>query len=157
MIMSDSDHPEPPDSEEDKTLLLPNATPSALLRDNAGRIFAQMLGDGARVESEGDSIGPYRLCEMLGEGGFGNVWRAEQTEVVKREVAVKVIKLGMDTAQVLGALRPGAAGAGESGSSEHRHHAGCGRGSEWATVFRHGTGARGHHHELVRIEQRHAV
>lgn len=53
------------------------------------------------VEIAGDHIGSYVLCEVLGKGGFGNVWRAEQTEVVRREVALKVIKLGMDTTQVL--------------------------------------------------------
>ena len=60
----------------------------------------------ARASSESSgraiSIGPYRLCELLGEGGFGNVWHAEQTQVIKREVALKVIKPGMDSAQVLG-------------------------------------------------------
>ncbi len=76
--------------------------PTDIIHANAGRILGHMLGDGITgTEREGDHIGPYRLCEMLGEGGFGNVWRAEQTEVVKREVAVKVVKLGMDTAQVL--------------------------------------------------------
>ncbi|MBE2287620.1 MAG: SUMF1/EgtB/PvdO family nonheme iron enzyme [Prosthecobacter sp.] len=77
-------------------------SPTDLIRANAGRIFGNMLDDNlAGMECEGDSIGPYRLCEIIGEGGFGNVWRAEQTEVVKREVALKVVKLGMDTAQVL--------------------------------------------------------
>ena len=46
-------------------------------------------------------IGPYRLVERLGEGGMGEVWLAEQTEPVERQVALKLIKLGMDTKQVL--------------------------------------------------------
>jgi serine/threonine protein kinase len=47
-------------------------------------------------------IGPYKLREQLGEGGFGLVYAAEQTEPVRRMVALKVIKLGMDTKEVLG-------------------------------------------------------
>lgn len=49
----------------------------------------------------GATIGPYHLVETLGEGGFGVVYRAEQREPVTREVALKVIKLGMDTRQVI--------------------------------------------------------
>ena len=52
-------------------------------------------------EHPGDRIGRYRLCEMLGEGGFGRVWRAEQQEPVQRMVALKIVKLGMDTREVL--------------------------------------------------------
>ncbi|MHC4947788.1 MAG: WD40 repeat domain-containing serine/threonine protein kinase [Planctomycetota bacterium] len=47
-------------------------------------------------------VGPYRVLEILGEGGFGIVYRAEQTEPVRRIVALKVIKPGMDTHDVLG-------------------------------------------------------
>ncbi len=49
----------------------------------------------------GEAIGPYRLLEVLGEGGFGVVWLAEQREPIRRRVALKVIKPGMDTAAVL--------------------------------------------------------
>ncbi|MEE8155545.1 MAG: serine/threonine-protein kinase [Phycisphaerales bacterium] len=49
----------------------------------------------------GDRIGRYKLLEPIGEGGFGTVFMAEQTEPVVRRVAVKVIKLGMDTKQVI--------------------------------------------------------
>lgn len=94
-----------PDSDDqDKTARIEAPSVPKLCRENAGRILGDMLGSGslAGMEKAGDRVGPYQLCEMLGEGGFGNVWRAEQTEVVKREVALKVIKRGMDTAQVLG-------------------------------------------------------
>jgi len=53
------------------------------------------------TEAPGDRIGPYLLAERLGEGGFGIVYRAEQLEPVRREVALKVIKLGMDTREVI--------------------------------------------------------
>jgi eukaryotic-like serine/threonine-protein kinase len=46
-------------------------------------------------------IGAYRLLQRLGEGGMGDVWLAEQTTPVRRQVALKVIKAGMDTAQVV--------------------------------------------------------
>ncbi len=46
-------------------------------------------------------IGPYRLLHALGEGGMGEVWLAEQTAPVRRQVAVKLIKTGMDTVQVV--------------------------------------------------------
>jgi serine/threonine protein kinase len=52
-------------------------------------------------EGPGSRIGPYKLLQKLGEGGMGKVWVAEQTEPVKRRVALKVIKPGMDSRQVL--------------------------------------------------------
>ncbi len=51
--------------------------------------------------SPGRMVGRYKLLQPIGEGGFGSVWMAEQTEPVKRRVALKVIKLGMDTRQVI--------------------------------------------------------
>jgi serine/threonine protein kinase len=47
-------------------------------------------------------IGPYKLLNMLGEGGFGCVYLAEQELPVRRKVALKILKLGMDTKQVIG-------------------------------------------------------
>jgi len=47
------------------------------------------------------SVGPYRLIQLLGEGGMGEVWRAEQTEPFHRTVALKLIKAGMDTKAVV--------------------------------------------------------
>jgi hypothetical protein len=52
-------------------------------------------------EAVGQTLGRYKLLERLGEGGCGVVYVAEQTEPVRRRVALKVIKLGMDTKQVV--------------------------------------------------------
>jgi eukaryotic-like serine/threonine-protein kinase len=53
------------------------------------------------TEKPGDRIGRYKLLEQIGEGGCGVVYMAEQQEPVRRRVALKVIKLGMDTKQVI--------------------------------------------------------
>jgi serine/threonine protein kinase/WD40 repeat protein len=55
----------------------------------------------ARSEAPGTVIGPYKLLEQIGEGGFGLVFMAEQQHPVRRKVAVKVLKPGMDTRQVI--------------------------------------------------------
>ena len=47
------------------------------------------------------TIGPYRLLQLVGEGGMGQVWRSDQTSPVRRQVALKVLKAGMDTAHVM--------------------------------------------------------
>jgi eukaryotic-like serine/threonine-protein kinase len=53
------------------------------------------------IQASFTSIGPYRLIEMVGVGGMGEVWRAEQTEPFHRTVALKLIKAGMDTRAVV--------------------------------------------------------
>src|SRR5204863_3363678 len=53
------------------------------------------------VEKAGDKIGRYKLLQKIGEGGCGIVYMAEQEEPVRRRVALKIIKLGMDTRQVI--------------------------------------------------------
>ena len=52
-------------------------------------------------EKPGDTIGRYKLLQKIGEGGCGVVYMAEQEEPVRRRVALKVIKLGMDTKSVI--------------------------------------------------------
>ncbi len=54
-----------------------------------------------RAEQPGERIGHYRLQQRIGEGGFGTVWMAQQIEPIRRQVALKVVKLGMDTDEVL--------------------------------------------------------
>src|SRR5215831_12065591 len=81
----------------------------ALLRryaESAGPLDRPVGGPGATTaelpaEGPGASIGPYKLLEQIGEGGMGTVWMAQQQEPVKRLVAVKLIKAGMDSRQVI--------------------------------------------------------
>jgi serine/threonine protein kinase/tetratricopeptide (TPR) repeat protein len=57
--------------------------------------------DEPRAEGPGTVIGPYKLLEQIGEGGFGRVFMADQSEPVRRKVALKILKPGMDTRQVI--------------------------------------------------------
>ncbi|MHC4943205.1 MAG: tetratricopeptide repeat protein [Planctomycetota bacterium] len=74
----------------------------ACLRDQG----VASLNDVDRVDEtdlslKGRRIGPYKLIQLIGEGGFGSVYEAEQEEPIRRIVALKIIKLGMDTKKVI--------------------------------------------------------
>ena len=77
-------------------------------------------------EQPGTLIGRYKLLEKIGEGGFGVVYVAEQREPVKRRVALKIIKLGMDTRQVVARFEAERQALALDGPSQHRQGAGCG-------------------------------
>ncbi len=80
----------------DASTLLLARNPAAGSSGLAGRNAAIFEG-GTKPER----VGPYRILEQLGEGGFGIVYRAEQSEPLRREVALKVIKPGMDSRQIV--------------------------------------------------------
>jgi serine/threonine protein kinase len=71
----------------------------------ATRAFTPMAGEEAAAapahEAPGTVIGPYKLLQQIGEGGMGTVFMAEQSEPIQRKVALKIIKAGMDTRQVI--------------------------------------------------------
>jgi WD40 repeat protein/serine/threonine protein kinase len=82
---------------EVEALLLAHERPDSLL--DAHRIPAGTVP--SLAEGPGTKIGPYKLVEQIGEGGFGVVYRAEQQAPIRRHVALKIIKLGMDTKEVI--------------------------------------------------------
>jgi serine/threonine protein kinase/tetratricopeptide (TPR) repeat protein len=59
------------------------------------------LDDSPLAEGPGTKIGRYKLLQLIGEGGFGVVYMAQQEKPIRRRVALKIIKLGMDTKQVI--------------------------------------------------------
>jgi eukaryotic-like serine/threonine-protein kinase len=69
--------------------------------DSPASAFVSSL-DHPISEKPGTMIGPYKLLDQIGEGGFGVVYVAEQERPVRRKVALKIIKPGMDTRQVIG-------------------------------------------------------
>ena len=69
--------------------------------DRAGEFMADPSLEELPGEGVGATVGRYRLLQLIGEGGFGAVFMAEQRRPVQRRVAVKIIKLGMDTKQVI--------------------------------------------------------
>jgi hypothetical protein len=81
------------------------------------------------TEGPGTVIGPYKLLEQIGEGGFGVVFMAEQTQPVRRKVAFKVLKPGMDTRQVVarfeaerqGKVRTKPSGYGDDALQSRQH------------------------------------
>src|SRR5688572_25576682 len=71
--------------------------------DRAGAFLAGRAGDTSDVppDSPQRQIGAYKILQEIGEGGFGTVYMAEQEQPVRRRVALKVIKIGMDTRGVI--------------------------------------------------------
>ena len=94
--------------------------------------------------------GRYTLRQILGEGGMGTVYRADQTEPVKRQVALKVIKIGMDSRTVLARFNARAPGPGADGPPLHRASLRWRHDRRRPTVLRDGTGARRPDHTLLR-------
>jgi serine/threonine protein kinase len=81
-------------------LLQAHAQANSLL-DAPESKFVPTVDEPAPAGFAGTVIGPYKLLEPIGEGGMGTVWMAQQTEPVKRLVALKLIKPGMDSRQVI--------------------------------------------------------
>ena len=86
--------------EQLQRMLLAHDAPQSLL-DRPVMIQTDAVVDPPLTERPGTLIGPYKLLEQIGEGGMGVVYMAEQVEPVRRKVALKIIKPGMDTHQVI--------------------------------------------------------
>lgn len=75
--------------------------PGDVERTAAFELHTSLRSDPLSLEQAGDQIGPFKLLQKLGDGGMGTVWVAEQEKPVKRRVALKLVKAGMDSAEVL--------------------------------------------------------
>jgi serine/threonine protein kinase len=82
-----------------EALLQANVQAEGFLAEPPTRHIATI--DEPVTEHPGTVIGPYKLLEQIGEGGFGVVFMAEQQQPIRRKVALKVVKPGMDTKQVI--------------------------------------------------------
>src|SRR3989449_6427370 len=82
-----------------EVLLHAHAHPGSFLQQPSAAVAATI--DEPIQERPGTVIGPYKLLQQIGEGGMGTVFMAEQTQPVQRKVALKVIKPGMDSRQVI--------------------------------------------------------
>ncbi|MGA2658135.1 MAG: serine/threonine-protein kinase [Verrucomicrobiota bacterium] len=80
---------------------LNGAAGNGLLEEGATQVTPTLLDQTPLTEGPGTVIGRYKLLEQIGEGGFGVVYVAEQQEPIRRQAALKIIKLGMDTRQVV--------------------------------------------------------
>ena len=127
------------------------ATPAAGdLRAEVAGGFGITSGAAAVGVAAGDRIGRYRIIEPIGEGGFGVVYLAEQEEPVRRRVALKIIKLGMDTRAIVARFEaerqalalmdhPNIARVFDGGATD-----------DGPALFRDGAGARHPDHALLR-------
>ena len=103
-------------------------------------------------ERVGSVIGPYKLLQQLGEGGFGIVYMAEQEKPVRRMVAAQDHQAGHGYGPGHRPLRVGAAGPGPDGSPQYRPRARC-RGDRFRpSLLRDGTGQRSADHRVLRQE-----
>ena len=87
-----------------ESLLAAHENPESFLENPAQQILDNAQIDETVVcelERDGNQIGPYKLLQQIGAGGMGVVFMAEQTKPIKRRVALKIIKPGMDTREVI--------------------------------------------------------
>ena len=101
------------------------------------------------TERPGTVIGPYKLLEKIGEGGMGVVYLAEQQEPVARRVALKIIKPGMDTQQVIARFEAERQALAPDGPPQHRQGVRCGHDRQWPAVLRDGIGERHSRHAVL--------
>ena len=92
------------------------------------------------AERPGKVIGSYQLLEQIGDGGFGVVYMAEQTHPVKRKVALKVIKPGMDSKEVIAPLRGRTPSSGDDEPPQHCQDFRRWRHGKRSAVLRDGVG-----------------
>jgi serine/threonine protein kinase len=93
--------PDPAQRQRVEALLAAHHAEGSFLTRPAGANLASTAAYEPLVEEPGSRVGPYKLLQQIGEGGMGTVFMAEQEVPVRRKVALKIIKPGMDSKQVV--------------------------------------------------------
>ena len=124
--------------------------PAAAWSDGSSRSRPGPSNPTVRASGPARSIGPYKLIQEIGEGGMGTVYLAEQTEPVRRTVALKVIKPGMDSRAGHRPVRGRAAGPGPDGPPQHRQGPRRRDHRLRPALLRHGAGPGRADHRLLR-------
>ena len=121
----------------------------------AGDFLKQSIVSRKALNSEtpGDTIGRYKLLERIGEGGCGVVYVAEQVEPVRRRVALKVIKLGMDTKQVVARFEAERQALAMMDHANIAKVLDAGSTDDGPALLRDGAGPGRPHHRVLRPEQ----
>ena len=100
----------------------------------------------------GIEIGPYKLLQQIGEGGMGVVYMAEQSQPVQRKVALKIIKPGMDSRQVIARFEAERQALALMDHPNIAKVLDAGATTTWSAVLRDGAGERRADHEVLRRE-----
>lgn len=117
-------------AELERLLQAEQGRPNKFLNSSSGAGLPTVALEAAISSPPNGSIGPYHLLQHIGSGGMGEVWLAEQKEPVHRRVALKLIKAGMDTREVVARFHserqalalmdhPGIAKVFDAGSTSH--------------------------------------
>ena len=122
------------------------------MENKPGAALAPTINNSAVTEAPGDSIGPYKLLQQIGEGGFGVVYMAEQHKPVRRKVALKIIKPGMDTKEVIARFESERQALALMDHPNVAHVLDAGATASGPAVLRDGVGPRRADHRLLRQE-----
>ena len=140
----------PPCGEQVERLVAAHFRAGELPRRPARRSSRATVDLRRPADGPGTVIGPYKLLEQIGEGGMGLVFVAEQTQPVRRQVALKVIKPGMDTRQVVARFEAERQALALMDHPNIAKVLDAGATDGGPAVLRHGAGPRRPDHRLLR-------
>jgi serine/threonine protein kinase len=123
--------------------------PASMVDGNANEEARRLLTEALFDDAVGLTIGRYKLREKIGEGGGGVVYVAEQTEPVRRKIALKLIKLGMDTKQVIARFEAERQALAMMDHPNIAKVLDAGRDGFWSPLLCHGVGSGNQAHRFL--------